>query len=52
MSAPLGLPAAITGPVAHGDAETARRHLEALRAVAPELAEVYEPVAGVYKQQR
>lgn len=33
--------AALTGPVARGDAATLARHLEALTGVDPELAEAY-----------
>jgi predicted short-subunit dehydrogenase-like oxidoreductase (DUF2520 family) len=36
-----GIPAALTGPVERGDAETVRRHVEALAAHAPELAGIY-----------
>lgn len=38
-------PAALTGPVARGDAETLARHREAIAAVAPELAALYEVLA-------
>lgn len=37
----IGLPAALTGPVARGDVETVRRHLVALREAAPEFVAVY-----------
>ena len=37
----LGLPDALTGPVARGDAGTVARHLAALDEIAPELAQVY-----------
>ena len=37
----LGVPAALTGPVARGDAGTVARHLAALDQTAPELAQVY-----------
>jgi predicted short-subunit dehydrogenase-like oxidoreductase (DUF2520 family) len=37
----VGLPAALTGPVARGDAETVRMHRRALRAVDPALDEAY-----------
>jgi predicted short-subunit dehydrogenase-like oxidoreductase (DUF2520 family) len=37
----LGLPAALTGPVARGDVESVRRHIEALAQAAPELLGVY-----------
>jgi predicted short-subunit dehydrogenase-like oxidoreductase (DUF2520 family) len=36
---------ALTGPIARGDTATVERHLEALRATAPELAPVYEALA-------
>jgi predicted short-subunit dehydrogenase-like oxidoreductase (DUF2520 family) len=38
-------PAALTGPIARGDAATVKRHLEALRTSAPELVPVYELLA-------
>ena len=41
----LGLPAALTGPIARGDVETMRRHLEALSDAAPELLPVYRELA-------
>jgi predicted short-subunit dehydrogenase-like oxidoreductase (DUF2520 family) len=37
----LGLPDALTGPIARGDLGTVRRHLEALEASAPDLLLVY-----------
>jgi predicted short-subunit dehydrogenase-like oxidoreductase (DUF2520 family) len=37
----LGLPAALTGPIARGDVATVRRHLEALQEAAPELIPLY-----------
>lgn len=37
---------ALTGPIARGDEETVRRHLEAIDAVAPELADTYRALAG------
>ncbi len=37
----LGLPAALTGPIARGDAGTVARHLHALDQTAPELARIY-----------
>lgn len=37
----LGLPDALTGPIARGDAGTVARHLAALNEIAPELAQVY-----------
>jgi len=36
---------ALTGPIARGDTETVRRHLEAIERVAPELAETYRALA-------
>lgn len=36
---------ALTGPIARGDMATVERHLEALRATAPELVPVYEALA-------
>jgi predicted short-subunit dehydrogenase-like oxidoreductase (DUF2520 family) len=36
---------ALTGPIARGDTATVERHLEALRATAPELVPVYEALA-------
>jgi predicted short-subunit dehydrogenase-like oxidoreductase (DUF2520 family) len=39
--AAVGLPAALTGPVARGDAETVRAHLAAIRAAAPDLLAAY-----------
>ena len=41
----LGLPAALTGPIARGDIGTIIRHLEALRDVAPEMLPVYKELA-------
>jgi predicted short-subunit dehydrogenase-like oxidoreductase (DUF2520 family) len=43
--ASAGVPAALTGPIARGDAATVRAHLEALRRSAPELAESYVAMA-------
>jgi predicted short-subunit dehydrogenase-like oxidoreductase (DUF2520 family) len=43
--ATVGLPAALTGPVARGDKETMDRHRQALAAEDPELAAVYEAIA-------
>ncbi len=37
----LGIPAALTGPIARGDVETVRRHLAALAAHAPDLLDLY-----------
>jgi predicted short-subunit dehydrogenase-like oxidoreductase (DUF2520 family) len=41
----LGVPMALTGPVARGDIETVERNLVALRATAPELAPAYRELA-------
>ena len=41
----IGLPDALTGPIARGDAGTISRHLEALGRVAPELLPVYKELA-------
>jgi predicted short-subunit dehydrogenase-like oxidoreductase (DUF2520 family) len=38
----LGLPAALTGPVARGDVESVERHLEALSARSPENQDLYQ----------
>jgi predicted short-subunit dehydrogenase-like oxidoreductase (DUF2520 family) len=38
-------PDALTGPIARGDTATVERHLDALRAAAPELVPVYESLA-------
>jgi predicted short-subunit dehydrogenase-like oxidoreductase (DUF2520 family) len=43
----LGLPAAMTGPVARGDVQTLRRNAEALARVRPELAAIYEALARI-----
>jgi predicted short-subunit dehydrogenase-like oxidoreductase (DUF2520 family) len=43
----LGLPAAMTGPVARGDVETQRRNAHALACVRPELAAIYEALARI-----
>ncbi len=37
----LGVPAALTGPIARGDVETVRRHMEVLVADAPDLLDLY-----------
>ncbi len=37
--------AALTGPIARGDDETVRRHLEAIEDLAPELADTYRALA-------
>ncbi len=39
--ASVGLPAALTGPMARGDADTVKLHLQALRATQPELIPMY-----------
>ena len=41
----LGLPAALTGPLARGDAGTVARHLEALEQCAPDTADLYRHLA-------
>ncbi|HEU4672784.1 MAG TPA: DUF2520 domain-containing protein [Candidatus Limnocylindrales bacterium] len=41
----LGIPAALTGPIARGDAGTLRLHLAALRAHAPEVLPLYRAAA-------
>jgi predicted short-subunit dehydrogenase-like oxidoreductase (DUF2520 family) len=41
----LGLPDALTGPLARGDAGTVTRHLEALQACAPATADLYRHIA-------
>jgi predicted short-subunit dehydrogenase-like oxidoreductase (DUF2520 family) len=41
----LGLPLALTGPVARGDTETVAAHLEALAKAAPEMLPVYRGLA-------
>jgi predicted short-subunit dehydrogenase-like oxidoreductase (DUF2520 family) len=38
----VGIPAALTGPIARGDAGTVERHLAALRALAPRVMPVYK----------
>lgn len=43
--ASAGVPAALTGPIARGDVDTVRRHLDALRAAAPELVDGYVAMA-------
>lgn len=42
----LGLPAALTGPIARGDVNTIRKHLGALALQAPELLAVYQELAA------
>ncbi|MEO8285449.1 MAG: DUF2520 domain-containing protein [Chloroflexota bacterium] len=41
----LGLPDALTGPLARGDAGTVARHIEALEECAPDLAGIYRHLA-------
>jgi len=41
----LGLPAALTGPLARGDAGTVHRHLESLDKTAPDVASLYRHLA-------
>jgi predicted short-subunit dehydrogenase-like oxidoreductase (DUF2520 family) len=41
----LGLPAALTGPIARGDAGTVARHLVALEKCAPEVVDLYRELA-------
>lgn len=41
----VGVPDALTGPVARGDGGTVRRHVEALRLRAPELLDAYRAMA-------
>lgn len=41
----LGLPEALTGPIARGDAGTVARHLEALEKCSPEMAHLYRHLA-------
>ena len=43
--ATVGLPAALTGPIRRGDAETIVRHLAALDAAAPALSDLYRALA-------
>jgi predicted short-subunit dehydrogenase-like oxidoreductase (DUF2520 family) len=38
----LGIPAALTGPIARGDAGTVERHFAALRTLAPHVMPVYK----------
>jgi len=42
-----GLPAALTGPIERGDADTVRRHVEALASQAPELRESYAALGRI-----
>jgi predicted short-subunit dehydrogenase-like oxidoreductase (DUF2520 family) len=55
----LGLPDALTGPIARGDLGTVQRHLEALEAMAPDLLLAYRelglqtiPVAAALNKRR
>jgi predicted short-subunit dehydrogenase-like oxidoreductase (DUF2520 family) len=41
----LGIPAALTGPIARGDVPTVEGHVAALRRLAPDLLEIYRPLA-------
>lgn len=41
----LGVPEALTGPIARGDAETVRAHLEAMQDSVPELLPLYKALA-------
>ena len=41
----VGLPGALTGPIARGDVGTIQRHLSALREVAPDVLPVYKELA-------
>ena len=41
----LGIPAALTGPIARGDAGTVAHHLDVLRKVAPHVLPVYKELA-------
>jgi len=41
----VGLPAALTGPIARGDVGTVERHLAALRTGAPQLLDMYAVAA-------
>jgi predicted short-subunit dehydrogenase-like oxidoreductase (DUF2520 family) len=43
--AALGTPAALTGPIARGDVETVRAHLDAMRTAAPDLIPSYVEAA-------
>ncbi len=42
----LGLPGALTGPIARGDTETIRKHLGALHDLAPDYLELYRALAA------
>jgi predicted short-subunit dehydrogenase-like oxidoreductase (DUF2520 family) len=41
----LGVPLALTGPIARGDVRTVEKHLKALRQAAPEMLSVYRELA-------
>ncbi len=41
----VGIPAALTGPIARGDAGTIGRHLDALQKLAPQVVPVYKDLA-------
>jgi len=43
----LGVPGALTGPVARGDVGTVRRHIEALETCEPQLAHLYRHLAQI-----
>ena len=43
--AAVGLPGALTGPIRRGDAATITRHLDALTAQTPDLADLYRALA-------
>jgi len=41
----VGVPGALTGPIARGDVGTVKRHVDALAAAAPEVARMYKEMA-------
>ena len=41
----VGLPGALTGPIARGDVGTVKRHLEALKAMPGDLVRLYRSLA-------
>jgi predicted short-subunit dehydrogenase-like oxidoreductase (DUF2520 family) len=43
----IGLPGCLTGPIARGDADTVRSHIDALEARYPELADVYKALGRI-----
>lgn len=43
----IGIPAALTGPIARGDIATVNKHLDRMRQMAPELVQLYT-VLGLY----